>query len=73
MIRLPIINIAKNCIQCNALIEFDIRAEDYDSWKEDGELIQDALWYISPDKREMLLSGICGDCWSKLFAEENEE
>ena len=72
MIRLPIMHISKNCVECDKTVEFDIRAEDYDHWKEGGILIEDALWYISPDNREMLLSGICGDCWNKLFSEESE-
>ena len=72
MIRLPTITISKNCIQCNALVEFDVKAEDYDLLKEGGELIQDALWYIPADKREMLLSGVCGDCWNKLFMEDEQ-
>jgi len=73
MIRLPIMTIRKPCVECGTVIEFDVRADDYDLWKEDGFLIQDALWYITPDKREILLSGICGDCWNIMFAEENEE
>jgi hypothetical protein len=73
MIRLPIMTISKACVECGNVIEFDVRAEDYDLWKEGYVLVQDALWYITPDKREMLLSGICGDCWNEMFSEENEE
>lgn len=71
MIRLPIMTVSEKCIECGTLVEFDVRAEDYDAWKS-GTLIQDALWYISPDLREMLLSKICDKCWQELFAEENE-
>jgi hypothetical protein len=73
MIRLPTITISKNCIQCNTLVEFDVKAEDYDLWVDKIEFIEDALWYIPADKREMLLSGVCGNCWNKLFEEDEEE
>lgn len=73
MIRLPIMLIRKACVECGNVIEFDVRAEDYDLWKEKKVLIEDALWYITPDKREILLSGICGNCWNEMFGEENEE
>ena len=32
-----------------------------------GELIQDALPYLSASEREMLISGTCDDCWQKMF------
>lgn len=73
MIRLPIMTISKNCVECKCLVEFDVKAEDYDLWKEGGELIQEALWYVTPDNREMLISGICGKCWNELFKEESED
>jgi hypothetical protein len=73
MIRLPIMTISRNCTLCGINVKFDVKAEDYDSWKEGEKLIQEALWYIVPEKREMLLSGICGECWEKEFGGDSEE
>jgi hypothetical protein len=73
MIRLPKMDISRNCIQCGTNVKFEIMSEDYDLWKDCGVLIQEALWYIPADQREMLLSGICGACWDKMFAEDSEE
>jgi len=42
--------------------------EDIWAW-EDGELVQNAFPYLSADEREMLISGICPECWDKLFGE----
>lgn len=38
----------------------------YDRWLR-GELIQNALPELSVDDRELLMSGICGECFDKLF------
>ena len=32
-----------------------------------GEHVQRAFPYLTPGQREMLLSGLCGDCFDKLF------
>jgi len=49
--------------------QFEIRGEDRDfiRWEEEGELIQNALPYLSADERELLISGICGGCFDKMF------
>ncbi len=72
MIRLPRVTIDKDCIRCGTNVKFNIMAEDYDLWQDNEALIQDALWYVSADNREMLLSGVCGDCWNKLFMEDEQ-
>jgi len=44
--------------------------EDFHTWDEDDNaLVQDVFPYLSADEREMLISGICPDCWDKLFGE----
>lgn len=42
--------------------------EDFHAWDE-GALVQDTFPYLSADEREMLISGICPECWDKLFGE----
>jgi hypothetical protein len=38
---------------------------------QDGELIQNVLPELSPDQRELLISGICGKCFDEMFADED--
>ena len=45
---------------------------DYLDWK-DGKLAQNAFPYLSADEREMLISGICPDCWAGMFGGADEE
>lgn len=33
----------------------------------DGGLIQDCFPELSADEREMIISGICPECWEKMF------
>lgn len=42
----------------------------FSDWKSGKLLIQDALPDFTPDQREMLMTGICPDCWDKIFKEE---
>jgi len=47
-------------------------ASDYNAFTH-GVHAQDAFPYLSAGEREMLISGICGACWDKLFADEEED
>ncbi len=57
------------CNQCKGQVEMQVQAEDYEAW-ENGELIQNAMPYLSADEREVLISGMCGPCFDNLFGDE---
>ena len=61
-------NYVLECVQCSRekLIEAD--PVDVEAWR-DGELIQNAMPYLDANQREMFISGVCGDCWKKMFGE----
>ena len=46
-----------------------VNEDDYTSW-ENGELIQNAMPYLSADERELLISGTCGTCFDNMFGSE---
>ena len=60
------------CPVCGKVNYVEVDEESYNKYKN-GELIQRALPDIDDDKREMLLSGICPDCWSKIFCDDEED
>jgi len=65
-----------DCTKCGAEYELKFILQDYVDWKENGKMIQDAFPYLNADERELLKSGICNDCWQKMFAwidEDDEE
>lgn len=60
------------CNRCKDQVEMEVHAEDYQAW-EDGELIQNAMPYLSADEREVLISGTCGPCFEQMFGEGEDD
>jgi len=60
------------CPFCGKAHEIEVNEIDYLDW-QDGELVQNVFPYLSADEREMLISGICPDCWDKMFGQEEDE
>lgn len=60
------------CPFCGKAHEIEVNEMDYLDW-EDGTLAQEAFPYLDADEREMLISGICSDCWNGMFGQEEEE
>ena len=69
---MKMITVETNCPFCGKAHFIDMYEEDFLSWRN-GELIQEALWYLSADEREMLISGICPTCWDKMFSDDEDE
>jgi superfamily II DNA or RNA helicase len=57
---------------CGAVTVFMLEQEDVKRWQS-GEKIQDVFTYLSPEEREILITGICSsECWNKLTLFEEE-
>lgn len=54
------------CRQCRESIDIPFTEEQLKRWKA-GELIQRVMPELSPDQREVLISGICGTCFDRIF------
>ena len=59
------------CLQCESTHQIEVHESDYYDWRS-GMPIQEAFPYLSIDEREILISGICGSCWDKIFPKEGE-
>ncbi len=59
------------CKICTKVVELKVKREDFEAW-QNGELIQNAMPYLTRGEREILISGICEACFSSLFKEEEE-
>lgn len=66
------VGIITRCPFCGHAHEVEVNEMDYWDW-EDGMCAQDAFPYLSADEREMLISGICPDCWDSMFARGEDE
>ena len=60
------------CQHCGTTVQIPVIGPDYDRWKN-GELIQNAMPYLSADEREILISGTCGPCFDRMFGEGEDE
>lgn len=56
----------KQCIECGKRKPISATAEQIRAWRN-GALIQDAMPNVPEDERELLISGICGECFDALF------
>ena len=59
------------CRKCGKTIEFPTFREDWERF-EKGEGIQYVMPYVSPEYRELLLSGICPECWDEIMETDEE-
>ena len=59
--------IETTCPFCGKTHEITVDAIDYTLWELGFEKAQDAFPYLSASDRELLISGICSDCWERTF------
>lgn len=56
------------CRFCGTTHTMTVCIDDYFDW-QNGERIQDAMPYLTPAERELLISQTCQTCWDKMFAD----
>lgn len=59
--------VTKTCKVCNNTHQILVPSVGYTLWAQGLKHIQDAMPRLSDDERELLVSGICGRCFDKLF------
>ena len=64
--------VAVQCLNCDDVHILLVGCDDLRRW-EGGELIQNAMPYLSAGEREILISGICGRCFDEMFGEGEDE
>ena len=64
------------CKKCRNRVEIPAKATDIIDWQHNRQqrpLIQNAFPDLSTDERELILSGICGECWERIFGGHDDE
>lgn len=59
------------CITCVKNYAIIYNREDMVDWLSGKSYIQDCLPYLSNGERELLISGICGECFDKIFSQDD--
>ena len=57
------------CGMCNVEHVIMVNPEDILAW-QCGDYIQDALAYLTPAERELLISQTCDVCWKSMYGED---
>lgn len=58
-------SVRAQCFTCRSFFTLRVNKDDMVRWR-DGELIQRAMPYLTPDERELLISSTCGKCFDKM-------
>lgn len=66
------IEISKECHVCHETHIVRVPAKGYCDWRFDDKLIQNALPELSDNDRELLISGICRECFDKICGNPNK-
>ncbi len=61
----------KPCMECGKTSTLTVPTTGYYQWRR-GDYIQNALPELTPDEREMLITGSHPDCWDKMFPQEED-
>lgn len=61
------IQMIKTCLECGEDVTIVVEATDWELWYLGATLVQDTFPYLTADQREILISGICGKCFDKMF------
>ena len=66
----------KTCETCGKNVEIPCDGKTFfalKNWRRSFRSIQEIAPNLSPEYREMFISGICPECWKKIFGDENED
>jgi Fe2+ or Zn2+ uptake regulation protein len=72
VVKMMMIDIELVCLFCGQVHTVTCSAAGFSAW-QNGALIQNALPELSAEEREALISGICPDCQSDIFGEDEDE
>ena len=62
------IDVSIICPFCRKDHAVEVNLAQYEAW-QNGELIQNAIPYLTPTEREQLISGLCPKCQAEMFGE----
>lgn len=59
-----------SCVHCKSKHVIILDRQDLESWLAGEVYIQDALDYLTPAERELLISQTCDNCWKRMWGED---
>ena len=66
-------NVGIECPRCHKTVELPLKEEELLAWNQNKTFVQNQFPKLTPGQREMLLSGLCEECWNEIFSDEDGE
>ena len=63
-------NVEVRCPVCGKSYTVTVLRDEFIKWRNGGR-IQECMPSLSDEDREALLTGICEDCWNKMYGEDD--
>lgn len=60
------ITVEKMCRECQKNVKLQVHKQDFIAY-QNGAFVQNAFPYLSDGDRELLVSGICSNCFDEMF------
>ena len=73
MLTIKSVSVETSCPFCGSVTRLSLNWDDFTDWQDGTKLVQDAFPYLNADERELLMTGICSECWEKMFSNDEEE
>jgi DNA polymerase II large subunit len=67
-----VVSIRGKCRSCTNVIEFTVSTEGFNDYFQNGKKVQDAFPTLTSAQREYLISGICDQCFNRMFPPDQE-
>ena len=68
------ITVERTCVMCGNKVPISVEENDYKKFQSPNRPnVQDCFPYLTPDEREMFISGFCKVCWDDMFPKDEEE
>lgn len=56
------------CKMCGMSHKISVLKKDFEKWNMDtGKRVQDVFPYLTINQRELLISGVCGECFDEIM------
>lgn len=72
MLTINSVNVTVTCPFCGSESHMVLDYRSFESWMN-GELVQNAFPYLDANERERITSGICPECWDRMFPSDDPE
>jgi hypothetical protein len=66
------VTVSIRCVECREMKQVKVRKQDLAAFERGESYVQNLFPYLNANERELFISRICGQCWDRLFPEEEE-